>query len=556
MRTLRGVAAAPGMASAPPALLEPASGSGAPLLTLDAAVEESCRQLDLLAARLRDRGLPDESEILEAQALMAADPELLEAAGRRITAGMAADDAILAAGEDAAAVLDELSDELLAARAADVRDVAARIARAVRGEAPPQLSRRSILVARDLTPSTTAELDQSLLAGLALEGGSPTAHAAILARALGIPAVVGVAGLLAAASGAAELMVDGNAGLVMLEPGAEDRQRLAHWETEHAARLDAERALHHRLLATADGHRVMLGANIGSPHDASLALRAGAEGVGLFRTEFVFMGRRRAPDEQTQAAAYAQVLRDFGERPVVIRLMDIGGDKPLPFVVLEPEPNPFLGVRAIRLAEREPELLSTQLRAIVRAAAEAGVPRPLIMAPMVADLADVRRVRALLDEAVAAVGAAVTPQLGIMVEVPSAIVVADQLADEVAFFSVGTNDLTQYLLAADRTNAALAERQDPMHPAVLRSIASLVAAAAPRGVPVAVCGEMGGDPVGAVVLTGLGVSELSMGPASFGAVKRALASVTLAEAQELAKRCLDAPDPATSRAWVSERLAV
>ena len=555
MTTLRGVAAAPGMAAAPPALLEPASASGAPHLALDAAVTEACGQLDRLGARLRDRGLPDESEILEAQALMAADPELLEAAGRRIAAGTAADDAIVAAGEEAAAVLEGLPDELLAARAADVRDVAARIARAVRGEAPPQLSRRSILVARDLTPSTTAELDQTMLAGLALEGGSPTAHAAILARALGIPAVVGIPGLLAAASGAAELLVDGNAGLVMLEPGAEDRQRLAHWETELQGRLDAERALHDRPLTTADGHRVMLGANIGSPDDASPALRAGAEGVGLFRTEFVFMGRRRAPDEQTQAVAYAQVLRAFGERPVVIRLMDIGGDKPLPFVVLDPEPNPFLGVRAIRLAERDPGLLSTQLRAIVRAAAEAGVPRPPIMAPMVADLADVRRVRALLDEAVAAVGAAVTPQLGIMVEVPSAIVVADQLAREVAFFSIGTNDLTQYLLAADRTNAALAGRQDPMHPAVLRSIASLVAAAKPHSVPVAVCGEMGGDPAGAVILTGLGVSELSMGPASFGAVKRALASVTLAEAQELAKRCLDAPDAATARAWVNERLA-
>jgi phosphocarrier protein FPr len=450
-----------------------------------------------------------------------------------------------------AAVLEGLDDPVLSARAADVRDVAARIARAVRDEAPPQLDRRSIAVAVDLPPSVTAELDPALLAGIALEAGSPTAHAAILSRALGIPAVLGVTGLLDAVRGAELVAVDGAAGEVIVAPG---RAEVAAIEDAAAAR-EAQSAADERLrgqpLATGDGHRIVLGANIGRPEEAAAAVAAGAEAVGLFRTEFMFMGRSSAPGEAAQADAYAAVLRAFGERAVVIRLLDVGGDKALPYLRLEREENPFLGVRAIRIAERQPELLLTQLRAILRAALATGA-KPHVMAPMIADLGDVALLRGLLEEAVQAVPGAPSVVLGVMIEIPAAVLVASELSGVVDFFSIGTNDLTQYLLAADRTNPALAGRQDPMHPAVLRAIRSVVEAGGAGGIPVAVCGEMAGDPIGAVTLAGLGIDELSMEPRAFGQVKRSLAGVDLAEAEALADRASAASSAAEARAIVAE----
>ncbi|HET7686429.1 MAG TPA: phosphoenolpyruvate--protein phosphotransferase [Candidatus Limnocylindria bacterium] len=555
MRRLRGIAAAPGVAAAPPYRLAFDAGPGGARLDLDAAVEVAVAQLDALAARLAAAGRPDEGAIFDAQALLAQDEELLGAARTSVAAGEGVDAAVVAAGEEAATMLAALDDETLAARAADVRDVAARIARAARGEAPPRLERPSVLVAADVAPSITAELDRSLLAGIALEGGSRTSHAAILARALGIPAVVGIPGLLAAVEGAGELIVDGTSGEVIVEPDAAARGHAIAAGDAHRAQLARDLALATQPLALAGGHRLVLAANIGSPEEAARAVAAGAEAVGLFRTEFAFLERAAAPDEATQAAAYASVLRTLGPRPVVMRLLDVGGDKPLPYLPMPVEANPFLGVRAIRLVHAHREIMATQLRAILRASRAAGVAEPRIMAPMVADLADLREVRGLLDEALAATGGdGVAPRLGIMVEVPSAVLVADQLAREAAFFSVGTNDLTQYLLAADRTNPALAERQDPLHPAVLRAIARVVAAAGAGGIEVAVCGEMGGDPAGALLLAGLGVDELSMDAGAFGGVKRALAGVTLAEARSLAGAALELDDAAAVRRLVGVRV--
>ena len=295
----------------------------------------------------------------------------------------------------------------------------------------------------------------------------------------------------------------------------------------------------------------MLGANIGRPQEAAAALQAGAEGVGLFRTEFMFMGRSSGPTRQEQADAYVSALQAFGERPVVIRLLDIGGDKALPYLRQPAEENPFLGVRAIRLAATNRELLVTQLGAILDAAERARTV-PWIMAPMVADAEDVALLRSLLADAGAPTSVAEGgPRMGIMVELPSAAVLADQLATQVDFFSIGTNDLTQYLLAADRTNPALSGRQDPMHPAVLRSIRAVVAAGRQHNIPVAVCGEMAGDPAGAVVLVGLGVDELSMDPRSFGPVKRALSAVSRDEAVAIASDACDAPSAAAARAMVA-----
>ena len=548
-QVLHGIGAAPGVATAPAWLFRPPSG-GKDRTGLMKASNAAARELEAVAQRLRDAGRHEEAGILDAQALMATDPELLRSAERRTDDGSSASEAILAAGEEQASALAALGDAVISARAADVRDVVERIARVIRGDVLPSLERRSIAVATDLPPSVTAELDPTLLVGIALEAGSPTAHAAILSRALGIPAVVGVPGLLEAVSEADLIALDGDAGEVIMEPDEAARQRLAA-AADARAKVDvADAAMRHTPLATRDGHRVTLAANIGRPEEAALAAAAGAEGIGLFRTEFMFMGRASAPSVDAQEVAYAEALAPFPGRPVVIRLLDVGGDKQLPYLHLEAETNPFLGVRAIRLAARHRPLLIDQLRAILGAArrSAAGVS---IMAPMVGDVAGVDLVRDLISDAG---GSNAAVKVGIMIELPAAAILADQLAEAVDFFSIGTNDLTQYLLAADRTNPALAAAQDPMHPAVLRSIRAVIGAGHARGIPVAVCGEMAGDPVAAIVLTGLGIDELSMDAGSFGQVKRSLAAVSLGDAVVIANGAAQSRSAAEARSVVSHAL--
>lgn len=548
---LAGRPAAPGVATAAPWIYRPPSPrrEGAAAGTLEDAARQAAAQLEALGARLHEAGHEEEAAILEAQALMATDEELLGAARSRMAAGDAPAAAVTAAAEAVASELAALDDEILAARAADVRDVAARIVRHLLGAAPPRLDRPSIVVAVDLAPSVAVELDPDLLAGIALEGGSRTSHAAILARALGIPAVVGVPDLMARAGTARTLAVDGADGVVVLDPDAAALGRLERAREAVAADLadDAEWAA--RPLATADGHRVLCFANVGTPDEARAALAAGAEGIGLFRTEFAFAGRQQMPSEEEQAEAYGRVLTVAGEAEVLFRLADIGGDKPVPFLPARHEDNPFLGVRAIRLAADHPELFPTQIRAILRASAAAGRPAS-IMAPMVADADDVALARSLVDDARAQVPDAPAPQLGIMVEIPSAVLLADELAAAVDFMSIGTNDLTQYLLAADRGNPALAPRQDAAHPAVLRAVSAVVEAAhrSPRACRVAVCGELAGDPVGACLLIGLGVDELSMAPAGFGAVKRAVAERSRADYAAAAREALSLSSAVAVRA--------
>ncbi len=499
---LRGVAAAPGVARAriwrlPERSSEDASSDSG--MGLDEAAERAAAELESLQERLRSRGREEESEIFGAQAMMAQDPELLEAAQEAVDQGTPPEQAIRDAAESAATALAALDDELLAARAADVRDVSARIVRILRGEQPPRLEERSIAVALDLPPSITAELDPALLAGVALEAGSRTAHAAILSRALGIPAVVGARGLLEAAKDARDIAVDGGSGEVFLDPDDETLADIERRSAEASALAAADAALHDRPLQTADGHRVMLAANIGQPEDSTRAIDGGAEGVGLFRTEFMFMGRATAPDEATQT--------------------DAGHE----------------------------ELLLTQLRAILAAGERTGR-QPWIMAPMVADLSDVYRLHELVAMAAFGRTLGVQPKVGIMVEIPSVAMVAELVAPEVAFFSIGTNDLTQYLLAADRTNPGLAERQDPLHPAVLRAIANVIEGGHAAGIPVAVCGEMAGDPAGAMALTGLGIDELSMDAGAFGAVKRALAGASLGDLRGAVEHALHAESARDVRA--------
>lgn len=549
-RELRGQPAAPGAAVGAPWIHRPAAPGTTARRSLGAAAPLAAAEVTALAGRLRDAGREAEAEILDAQAMMAADPALLDPASELVASGADPAEAIMRAGEDVAATFEAIGDEVLAARGADVRDVAARIARHVTGAAQPRLERRSVVVAEDLPPSVTVELDRELLVGIALEAGSRTSHAAILSRSLGIPAVVGLAGLCAAAEGATSLGIDGDAGIVVLDPDAPAVARLEAVAAGAHERAAADAELGARELSTADGHRVTCAANIGDPSEAEAAFAAGAEAIGLFRTEFAFAARTTPPDEREQAAAYARVLRAAGDAEVVVRLVDIGGDKPIPFLSLAPEANPFLGVRAIRLAARHPELLPTQVRAILRASRDVGR-RASVMAPMVADEGDLALLLELVAAARAAVPDAPAPRVGIMVEVPSAVLLADRLAGRVDFMSIGTNDLTQYLLAADRTNPGLAARQDPLHPAVLRAVAGIVAAARSAGsCEVAVCGEMAGDPGGALLLVGLGVDALSMEPRAFGAVKRAVAARTLRELSAVAEAAQSLPSADAVRAAI------
>jgi phosphoenolpyruvate-protein phosphotransferase len=555
---LHGLSAAPGIAIGPVWRFGAADLATEPLLDIRAAAARAADELTGLAGRLRDAGHADDAAILEAQALMAEDPMLLDEA-EALVAGRpdaSADPAALAAALETAAgaaagTLARLPDPLLAARAADVRDVGARIARIITGRTLSLPDRPSVAVAEDLPPSVTAEIPAGTLLGIALEGGSPVSHAAILARGLGIPAIVAIPGLVAALAAASSresdriVALDGDAATIDIDPS---RERLAELEGVLAGRrrrAAGAAALRGTPGATADGTPVRLLANIGRPEDDARALEAGAEGVGLFRTEFLFLGRSDAPSEDEQVQAYASVLRDFGPgRPVVIRLADIGGDKEIPYLHLPSEANPFLGVRGLRLAHDHRALLVTQLRAIARAGALTGS-MPHVMAPMVATAEDVDLLHELEAQATAELDAerverAARLVVGIMVEVPSAALCAAELAPSVAFFSVGSNDLTQYLLAMDRTNARLASSADALHPAVLRAVRATVEGADAAGILVAVCGELAGDPAGALVLVGLGVDELSMDAASLDAVRAALRGTTDTELRSLAELALHA----------------
>ena len=567
---LSGIGAAPGVAIGPIWRHSGGTGSGRPVLDVQVAAAEASSQLMALAARVRAAGRASDAGILEAQSLMALDPMLLDAIRARLAAefgGSAMTADRLAAlvevvAGDQADTIGSLDDELLAARAADVRDVGARIARIVAGRTIDLPDVPSIAVADDLPPSVAAEIEDGKLLGIALERGSVTSHAAILARGLGIPAVVGARGLLAAAGGQGinvMAAVDGEAGRVIFDPTEDDLRGLQLAVEERHAAGAAARELRGQPGRTADGERIELLANIGRVEEMDRALEAGAEGIGLFRTEFLFVGRAAAPSEDEQAGAYRRVLEAFGERQVVIRLLDVGGDKPLPYLRLAPEPNPFLGIRGLRLAHDHRDVLLEQLRAIARAGA--GMPRaPRVMAPMVATMEDVELLHELVGAAEAALDArgiarASRLEVGIMIEVPSAVMLAPELAERVDFFSVGSNDLTQYVLAMDRTHPELAAAADALHPAVLRAIRATVEGAATRGIDVAVCGELGGDPVGALVLAGLGITELSMDAGRLDAVRLALRRLTMDQLREIAREALAARTAEEARQRVRSMVA-
>jgi phosphoenolpyruvate-protein phosphotransferase len=526
---------------------------------VEAAADRACAELERLAARVRSHGREEDGAIFTVQALLAGDKELVGRAIELTATGRTADSAVESVFAEEAAGMADIKNELLAARAADYRDVGARIARIIRGETISLPEAPSIAVAEDLPPSVAEEIPEDLLLGVAIQAGSATAHVVILSRGRGIPAVVAVPGLLAAAATATTIAVDGETGEVVVDPDATARTELDARAAALSERRRAAATLRGKPGSTADGEHVRLLANIGGPDEAARALDAGAEGVGLFRTEFLFMKRPAPPSEEEQTQAYRKAFEAFGpDRPVVVRLADIGGDKAIPYLGLPAEANPFLGIRAIRLAYADRSLLATQLRAIWRAAGEAGV-TPHVMAPMVGTIADAQLLLELRDAArgdAAKAGRKLPDRMvtGVMVEIPSAALISRELARIVDFFSIGTNDLTQYTLAADRSNPALGRLQDALHPAVLQLIARTVEGADAAGIPVAVCGELAGDPIGALVLVALGVDELSADANSLDEVRAALARVRRSELDGLAEAALAEADAAAVRRLATELL--
>ncbi|MFJ3957247.1 phosphoenolpyruvate--protein phosphotransferase [Arthrobacter sp. NPDC090010] len=533
----------------PEPLAEPPAGETLPAGTdpaeaiagLKAAALAVHDELKDRASRAREDG----KAVLEATALMAKDTMLIKAAGKRITAGTGVERAVWEAAEGVAAQFKALGG-YMAERATDVLDVRARIVAQLRGVPAPGIPSSDtpfILLAEDLAPADTATLDTSVVLALATSGGGPQSHTAIIARSLGLPAVVAAAGLEAITEGA-EVYVDGAAGVVEDSPGDTERDAAAKWAASAAtlASFDGTGT-------TADGHLVPLLANVGNAKDAEAAAALGAQGVGLFRTEFCFLERDTEPSVEEQAAAYRAVFAAFEGKKVVVRTLDAGADKPLPFLTDATEPNPALGVRGYRTDWTTPGVLERQLSAIAQAAADSQAD-VWVMAPMIAT-----RPEAAHFAGLCAAAGLKTP--GVMVEVPSVALTAGSVLQEVEFASLGTNDLTQYAMAADRMLGPLAGLNDPWQPAVLRLVQLTVEGAKTAGdKAVGVCGESAADPALAVVLTGLGVNTLSMTARSLAAVGTVLKSVTLAEAQELASLAVKAPTAAEGRDAVRRRLPI
>jgi phosphotransferase system enzyme I (PtsI) len=549
---LTGIGVSPGAAVGPVALFErieptrPPDGPApadvaAEQARLTAALTETAADYDRRAAAATGTA----AEVLGATALIAADPGLADGAGELVGAGTPAPRAVWDSFAGYREML-EAAGGYLGARVADLDDVRDRVLARLLGQPMPGLpdpGHPYVLVAKDLAPADTATLKPEVVQAIVTEEGGPTSHTAILAAALGIPAVVACAGALRLADGVT-VAVDGAAGTVVVDPD-EDAIAAVRQVVEARARRGGVPEGGGR---TADGHRVQLLANIGDASGMTAAVAAGAEGVGLFRTEFLYLDRADAPDLAEQTAQYREVFEIAAGRKVVVRTLDAGADKPLPFMAFEDEPNPALGVRGLRTQAQRPQILSDQLDAIAAAAKETGG-EVWVMAPMVAT-----------PEEASAFGAEVhrrgLPTAGIMVEIPAVALTAKHCLADVEFASIGSNDLTQYAMAADRESAALAALNTPWQPGLLQLVALTAKAGNELGKPVGVCGEAAGDPALAVVLVGLGIASLSMTPRALGDVAATVGSVDLPTARELAELALDARSAEEGRAAVRARLPI
>jgi phosphoenolpyruvate-protein phosphotransferase len=504
---------------------------------LQQSVATALAELDQLYEEVKSRSGAGQAAIFRAHAEFLNDPELIDETVKGINLGFSAGWSWQQVIQERVEAMQKLDDPIIAGRAIDLSDVGKRVLKLLANvleDEPFTPVKPVILIAEDLSPSDTAGLNPELILGFCTAGGGPTSHTAIIARSLNIPAIVGTGPALLNLVDGATAILDGGSGNLYLEPGAADIESARQAQVSLEKQRDAEYQARYQPAYTSDGHRMEIVANISRASEAAQAVEAGAEGVGLLRTEFLFLERPDPPSEDEQYAAYAEMVQALAGLPLIIRTLDIGGDKKLPYLNLPAEDNSFLGVRGIRLCLVRPDLFMPQLRAIYRASKLGPVK---IMYPMIATVEDLDAALDFSEQARQEVGAEPI-EAGIMIEVPSAVVLADQLARKVDFFSIGTNDLTQYTLAMDRLHPMLARRADGLHPAVLRMVDKTVQAAQQAGKWVGVCGGVAGDPKGAILLMGLGVTELSLSIPSVAAIKARLRNTSISEARALAKQAL------------------
>lgn len=524
-------------------------------------LEGAKQELAAIRDRLEKAGDGDKAKIFTAHQDILFDVAMDEEIRDKITYDfMTPEWAIHKVYEKFIKILNKAKDDLIRERVADMRDVKNRLLRIAAGVPEKNLAALGepvIVVAHDLLPSDTATLDRKNVLALVTEIGGATSHSAIIARSYEIPALLGVDGAMENLSHGQEIAVDAVEGLLVADPSGEVKADFAKKREAFLKRREEEKKFLGVEPRMADGTLLPVHLNVGSANDQELAAEKYTDGVGLFRTEFIYMGKEQLPTEDEQYEIYKKVLTAFGDRPVTIRTLDIGGDKKLQCMELPVEENPFLGNRALRLCFSMPEVFLTQLRAALRASVHGNL---WIMFPMVGSMDDIRRAKAFVQQAkdqLDAQGVPYSPdvKLGIMVEIPSIALVADLAAKEVDFASIGTNDLTQYSTAVDRMNPALREYYQSYHPALFRLIGYVVESFAKEGKPVSVCGEMGGDPYAAAVLAGLGMSKLSMGSASVARIKKMLSGLTMEKARELAAKARSLPTNDEVESYLKAELA-
>lgn len=550
---LLGIAASAGVAIAPVVHYQPTHISiteyhvddpDAEWQRVQAAIQTARQEIQAVFSQASLQIGDAEAAIFDAQLLFLEDPVLLEAAKERIFEHhINAEAAWQAVVDEVATSYRTLEDSYLQERVDDVVDVGQRVLRLLAGNAPANLhlEEPAILVATDLTPSDTARLDPTKVLGICTTSGSATSHSAIIARTLGIPAVLGVDAQVLHLADGTLMALDGESGKAWVEPESHILDLLAAKQEAWQTAQQEARATAHQPAITRDGRQVSVFANIGSINDVQVAVASGAEGVGLLRTEFLYLDRTSAPTEEEQLEVYQAIAQVLDNRPLIIRTLDVGGDKPLPYLrVGFPEANPFLGWRGIRFCLDHLDLFKTQLRAILRASVGHQIK---IMLPMIASVTEVRAAKVILGEVQAELNQAgisfdAAMKVGIMVEVPAAVAIADQLAAEVDFFSIGTNDLSQYVMASDRTNPRVANLVDALHPAVLRMVQQTIQAAHAAGISVGLCGELAADTLATPILLGLGLDELSVNPQSIPGVKQAIARLSIVESEAIVASAL------------------
>ena len=554
---LLGVAAAPGLAVAPCLIVRPFQGLDDIRLSIsvdqvdgeikrfDQAVDRGVTQIEAIRSKAEAAGELTGAAVIEAQAFMLMDPVLLDGVKEKIQGLLPAERAVQETIEEHANILAGLDDPYLRERAQDIRDLGGRLLGILTGQESMDLSNLEsdvILVGYDITPSQMASLDTKRVKGIVAEIGGKTSHTAILANNMEIPAVLGCVGVLSHVEEGQTIFVDGSAGAVEVgisEKRAEELQTVALRRKQLQETL---KELVNLPTQTKDGFRIELAANIMNPQGAERAISVGADGVGLYRTEFLYMDRPNLPSEEEQYQVYSQAVKAFAGKPVIIRTMDIGGDKEVASLKLPKEDNPFLGYRALRICLDNPELFKAQLRAILRAGAHG---KALIMYPMVASLQEIRAANAILEEAKESLRKEGLPfdeslEVGIMIEIPSAAITADLLVDDVAFFSIGSNDLTQYTLAVDRMNQRISHLYNHFEPGVLRLIRNVIQVANQAESPkfAGMCGEMAADPLATLLLLGFGMTEFSVNPANLLRIKKIITSVEMSYAKKVAEEAM------------------